>query len=109
MATVLEKIEKSKGMSNIPIVFEGFLKMGIPLDDIKPKVNVLTYEAWQEKGRQVRKGEKGIKIMVFRRGLVTNKAGKTSEKTLPRWTTVFHETQTDSPTPLEATAPVASV
>jgi len=33
--------------------------------DVKPRVNVLTYNKWVEQGRMVRKGEKSVKVGPF--------------------------------------------
>lgn len=52
----------------------------------EPRFNILTYDKWTEKGRKVRRGEKGIKV-----------AG--------RKTRLFHEDQTDLIVPVQA--PVA--
>lgn len=49
-----------------------FVKAGVA--DVKPRVNVLTYNKWVEKGRMVRKGEKSVKVGPF---------------------ALFHENQTD--------------
>lgn len=43
--------------------------------DVKPRVNVLTYDKWIENGRRVRKGEKSIKVGAF---------------------SLFHQSQTDA-------------
>ena len=42
--------------------------------DVKPRVNVLTYKKWLEKGRKVREGEKSVRVGMF---------------------ALFHEDQTD--------------
>lgn len=49
-------------MSNYGLIFDGFTAKGIPMEDIEPRVNVFTYNAWRALGRQVRKGEKGVKV-----------------------------------------------
>ncbi|MFG8764988.1 ArdC-like ssDNA-binding domain-containing protein [Pseudomonas aeruginosa] len=52
-----------KSAANYETIIEGFMDKGIEPEDIIPRVNVFTYNAWQELGRQVRKGEKGVKIV----------------------------------------------
>ena len=84
------------GMSkNDTFVFMYFTGQG--LADVRPRENILTYDAWQAKGRQVRKGEHGCKVAVI---IETEKEDKaTGEKTRHRrpWSTaVFHESQTDA-------------
>ena len=42
-----------------------FTERGWAPEDVKPRENVFTYKAWQALGRQVRKGEKGVKVCVY--------------------------------------------
>lgn len=84
-------------MTNYPAIIEGFMRKGIPAGEIEPRVNVLTYDAWRAAGRQVRKGEHGVKVLTFIP--CKRKAEKEGEKertyTRPWSTTVFHVSQTD--------------
>ena len=92
-AEALQRATQSNAMSNYPAIFEGFMEKGIAADDIKPRVNVFTYRAWQAKGRQVRKGEKGVKVCTW-----IPKKDKETGKVMgkfPRTATVFHISQTD--------------
>ena len=73
---------------------------GIPEDQIIPRENVFTYQAWKALGRQVRRGEHGVKVCTFvpmelKDGKTDDGADKTVVKSRPRMTTVFHITQTD--------------
>lgn len=61
----LARARGSMSKANLPTVFLGFLDKGIPLDDIKPRDNVLTYHAWRALGRTVRKGEHGVKVVTW--------------------------------------------
>ena len=82
---------------NYGAIYDGFLDMGIAETDIKPRVNVFTYKAWAAKGRQVKKGEHGVKVVTF--VPMSKKDTKTGEKhkfSRPRTTTVFHVSQTES-------------
>lgn len=87
----------NQSVSNFPRVIEEFAARGIAEDDIRPKENVFTYNAWVALGRRVRKGEHGVKICTY--APVTGKDEETGEtKVVGRrpWTsTVFHISQTD--------------
>ena len=82
---------------NDALVVALFAARGIDPDAVEPRENVLTYRAWQAKGRQVRKGEKSVKITTYipidekkdANGKVTHPAGSR-----PRSTAVFHVSQT---------------
>ena len=85
--------------SNWPAIYRGFQAKGIAQEDIKPRINVLTYHAWKALGRQVRKGEHGVKIVTYipiEQKADTVEPGKEPRvSTRPRMCTVFHESQTD--------------
>lgn len=90
--------------SNFGLIIDGFMARGIPADDIRPRENVFTYNAWLALGRQVRKGEHGVKILTWvpmdkkvPEGTTGRDAnGKLSLGARPKSTTVFHITQTDA-------------
>ncbi len=98
----------NQAMTNWPAIFAGFTAKGIPESDIRPRENVFTYHAWRALGRQVRRGEHGVKVLTFvtckgkedRDRIATNDADGTDK---PKgngfrrpWTaTVFHVSQTD--------------
>ena len=86
----LSRATNNLSMLNYPAIYEGFEAKGI--SDIQPRVNIFTYHAWKAKGRQVRKGEHGVKVVTWIKG-TDKKTGK--EKTYPKRTTVFHISQTD--------------
>jgi hypothetical protein len=52
-------------MSNYPAIFAGFMAKGIPESEIRPRENIFTYHAWRALGRQVRRGEHGVKVVTF--------------------------------------------
>ena len=87
-------------MSNFPAIYSGFMEKGIPESEIQPRVNVFTYDAWRALGRQVRKGEHGVRVVTF---IVTTRKDRdpsTGEEVVrqsrrPWTTTVFHVSQTD--------------
>jgi antirestriction protein ArdC len=106
MATVAEIRAESlsravggRSCANYATIIQGFMDKGIPADQITPRENVFTYRAWQALGRQVRKGEHGVKV--FTRVPIGEKRDRDTGEllrpagTAARSTTVFHITQTD--------------
>jgi hypothetical protein len=100
----LSRATQGQALTNWPVIFEGFLAKGIPEHEIKPCENVFTYHAWRALGRQVRRGEHGVKILTFitAKGKAATddldatdlpKAGGTRR---PWSATVFHISQTDA-------------
>ena len=61
----LYRIQSNPSAGNFQMVYLQLEARGIPIADIDPKVNVLTYKAWLAKGRQVRKGEKSITVATW--------------------------------------------
>lgn len=95
-AQALANATRSSSISNYPAIFAGFELMGIPASDIKPRENIFTYHAWRAKGRQVKKGEHGVKIVSWVNMTRKNEAGEaTPIGRKPRRTTVFHVSQTE--------------
>ena len=98
----LDRAIGNQSTSNWGAIFAGFAAKGIPEADIRPRENVFTYHAWRALGRQVRRGEHGVKVTTW-----VPAAGKeetdpdTSEKKEARgfrvckFATVFHVSQTD--------------
>jgi hypothetical protein len=87
-------------MSNYPAIIGGFVERGIPESEIQHRVNVFTYEAWRALGRQVRRGEKGVKVCTVIECKKSERDETTGEEkqqvfTRPWTTTVFHVSQTD--------------
>ncbi len=98
----LERAENNASETNYETIFNGFMAKGINKDDIEPRVNVFTFNAWKAKGRFVKKGEKGVRVITY---IQVDKKEENSEeikKVLKkRQTTVFHISQTsplDDPT-----------
>lgn len=95
-ANALGRARSGRSFANYPAIVTGFLDKGIPESDIRPRENIFTYRAWQALGRQVRKGEHGVKVHTWVPTVKTDKAtGEKSERKLCRTTTVFHVSQTD--------------
>lgn len=83
-ATV-EKAQRGASIHNDTVVVASFLERGI---EATPRVDVFTFNAWLAKGRVVRKGEKGVRIVTFFQ--------KTDGTKVSRSVTVFHLSQTDA-------------
>ena len=93
----LANATESVSTSNYPAIIAGFVAKGIPVDQIKPRENVFTFNAWRALGRTVCKGEHGVKIHTWvpmtKKDRETGEAKPIGRK--PRTTTVFHILQTD--------------
>lgn len=104
-AEALARATQGQSLANYPTIFEAFMERGILEGDIHPRENVLTYQAWRAKGRQVRKGEKGVPVITWidlpPKEDKNKKPGEISADDLtPRRASkkayVFHITQTDA-------------
>jgi hypothetical protein len=92
----LSRAVNGLSLGNYPAIFAGFMAKGIPETAIKPRENVFTYQAWRALGRQVRRGEHGVKVVTFVEMAKENKeTGEKQSFQRPRTTTVFHISQTD--------------
>jgi antirestriction protein ArdC len=93
----LSRAANGQSCSNYATIIAGFIEKGIPEAQILPRENVFTYHAWRALGRQVRRGEHGVKVCTF--VPMTKKDEETAEvKQIGRraWSaTVFHVSQTD--------------
>src|ERR1700684_3185268 len=92
----LTRAVSGQSLTNFPAIFQGFAAKGIPESEIKPRENVFTYEAWKALGRQVRRGEHGVKITTFIESKGREIDKDTGERKMVRrpWTTtVFHVSQ----------------
>ena len=93
----LSRAENGESLSNYPTIYEGFAEKGLASDQIQPRVNVFTYNAWIAKGRQVNRGEHGVKVVTY---IDTDpRTDEATGETIPggkiaRSATVFHITQT---------------
>lgn len=94
-AQAIKNATENNSVANYQAIFEGFADKGI--EDIQPRVNVFTYNAWRALGRQVRKGESGVKVVTFvnAKGKEDNGEGETAGYKFARGVTVFHISQTD--------------
>jgi hypothetical protein len=62
---VLSRGVGNQSLTNWPPIIAGFMAKGIPESEIMPRENVFTYHAWRALGRQVRRGEHGVKVTTF--------------------------------------------
>src|SRR5262245_25016136 len=61
----LSRAVGGQALTNWPAILAGFLAKGIAEHDIRPRENVFTFHAWRALGRQVRRGEHGVKVVTF--------------------------------------------
>lgn len=95
-ASALARARNGNPCANDTRVLAAFVARGLPVKDVNPRVNVLTYRAWRALGRQVAKGEHGVRLTTWlstpeerdKSGKVTRRKGKR-----PRAAYVFHESQ----------------
>lgn len=78
------KAQRGMSIHNDTLVIAAFQERGI---EATPRVDVFTFNAWLAKGRVVRKGQKGVKIVTF--------FEKPDGTKVSRSVTVFHVSQTD--------------
>lgn len=97
----LSRAAGGQSLANWPAIFEGFIAKGIPESDIKPRENIFTYHAWRALGRQVRRGEHGVKVTTWvtpkdkREESNPDESKKARRGKMPWCATVFHISQTD--------------
>jgi len=104
----LSRATTNSSVSNYAAIYAGFEDKGIPEGDIHPRVNVFTYRAWQAKGRQVKRGQRGVKvhtwIPVKRKEKQANGEEVVKSFKTCRTATVFHVSQTEAMTDVAAVA-----
>ena len=87
----LERAQSGGSFRNDAIVRNEFLRRGIKAS---PRQDVFTYAAWLAQGRQVRRGEHGVKLLTWIPIPAKNaEAGRARIR--PRSVSVFHRSQTD--------------
>jgi antirestriction protein ArdC len=100
----LTRAATGQSFTNWPAIIQGFIAKGIPETEIRPRENVFTYHAWRALGRQVRRGEHGVKVITYVHGeREKNEADpqtgeqRNVKRSFSRpWTAVvFHVSQTD--------------
>ena len=94
----LSRAVSGQSVMNYASIYEGFLAMGIPENQILPRQNVFTFWAWKAVGRRVMKGQHGVKACTWVPvgETVDDKTGeRKAGYRMPRTTTVFHISQTE--------------
>lgn len=92
----LTRAVSSQALTNYPTIYQGFSERGIPIEEIRPRENVFTFQAWKALGRYVRKGEHGVKVLTWipiKEKTVDGEPETVGKR--PRTTTVFHISQTE--------------
>ena len=88
----LIRATQNSSFLNYQPIMAGFIAKGIAPDDIKPRENVFTFNAWRALGRTVKRGEHGVKITTW----IEQTDKKTGEPyKRATYTTVFHISQTE--------------
>lgn len=94
----LSRAASGQSLTNYPAIIAGFVAKGIPENEIRPRENVFTFNAWKALGRSVKKGEHGIKVITriaCAREIETPEGRQRIAYTRPWSTTVFHVSQTE--------------
>jgi len=93
-AEALNRATSSQSVRNEAIVVDSFAARGIAAT---PRVDVFSYNAWQAKGRQVQRGQKGVKLTTWIacKGR-ENSTGERERSTRPKSVSVFHVSQTEA-------------
>jgi hypothetical protein len=104
----LSRAVSGQTLTNWPAIIAGFIAKGIPEQDIRPRENVFTYNAWRALGRQVRRGEHGVRVATFvpvwdksaqpqndADGSLPERDRRKTGRSRPWSATVFHVSQTD--------------
>ncbi len=96
-AHALARIQAGTFCRNDAIVIQAFSERGIPIDDIEPRDNVLTFRAWLAKGRHIRRGEKAVYLSTWIKTPDKTKADGTIEPghSVRKAAFVFHISQTE--------------
>lgn len=91
-AQALSRATNSHSFLNYQPIIAGFVSKGIPAEEIRPRENVFTFNAWRALGRTVKRGEHGVKITTWI-DATDKKTGEQYKRAT--YTTVFHITQTE--------------
>jgi hypothetical protein len=106
-AEALDRATNGQSLTNYPAIYEGFMAKGIAEAEILPRENVFTFNAWKAKGRSVKKGEHGVKVVTFVECSGRDRDPASGEEKAvtfrrPHTTTVFHISQTEPTAEREA-------
>lgn len=97
-AEALARAQTGLSTANYAAILDGFAERGIY--DAEPRVNVFSYAAWQAQGRQVQKGQHGVKIhtWIVCHAKETDTDGERESYKRRRTVAVFHISQTERKT-----------
>ena len=87
----LDRATSGQSTANYDAILSEFAERGI--HDAEPRQNVFTYAAWQKLGRQVQKGQHGVKINTW---ILCRKKGSEETYKRPKSVAVFHISQTEA-------------
>jgi len=88
----LNRAKNGDSLANYQAIMQGFADKGIAANDIIPRENVFTYNAWLALNRQVKKGEHGVKVVTW---IPAKQKDNENSYMLCSRSTVFHVSQTD--------------
>ena len=88
----LNRAKNGDSLANYQAILQGFADKGIAANDIIPRENVFTYNAWLALNRQVKKGEHGVKVVTW---IPAKQKDSESSFMFRGRSTVFHISQTD--------------
>lgn len=92
----VNRAQSSTSIANDLAVIASFAARGIPEAEIKPRVNVFTFNGWKALGRFVRKGEHGVRLSTVVAAERENpETGETESTRRVVTTYVFHVSQTE--------------
>jgi antirestriction protein ArdC len=94
-AQALSRAIHNAAPTNYAAIYQGFSAKGIAMEEIRPRENVFTFQAWRALGRCVRRGEHGVRVVTIIAVKRRDENGRQSAGTMPWSTTVFHISQTD--------------
>jgi hypothetical protein len=88
----LIRATQNQSFLNYHPIMAGFIQKGLAPEDIRPRENVFTFNAWRALGRTVKRGEHGVKITTWIEA-TDKKTGEPYKRAT--YTTVFHISQTE--------------
>ena len=115
-AAALQRIQTGQFGGNDVLVIEAFADAGIPPEEVDPRNNVLTFNAWEALNRRVAKGAISVRVTVWMPIDGKGKAGEGEKQDdgkpaprgmRPRSARLFHEWQTVPANAAKGTRPKA--
>lgn len=103
-AEALARIQSTVSKNDFAAIVQ-FANCGIDVDDILPRVNVLTFKAWKALGRMVARGATGQRVTVW--VPVNDKKTGKPDGVRPITAVLFHVSQTIAETADKGTKPAA--